>query len=76
MKQTVTYLIKKKDDDLYITNRPSEANDTIKYSTDRRDGREFNGLDNSIIDMTKHTAIKKTVTETTEYEEVDYDWRT
>lgn len=73
MKQTVTYLIKKKGDDLYITNRPSEANDTIKYSTDRRDAREFNGLDNSIIDMTRHTAIKKTVTETTEYEEVDYD---
>ena len=76
MKQTVTYLIKKKGDDLYITNKPSEANDTIKYSTDRRDAREFNGLDNSIIDMTRHTAIKKTVTETTEYEEVDYDWRT
>ncbi|PTJ79280.1 DUF2483 family protein [Staphylococcus kloosii] len=73
MKQTVTYLIKKKDDDLYITNKPSESNDTIKYSTDRRDAREFNGLDNSIIDMTKHIAIKKTVTETTEYEEVDYD---
>jgi hypothetical protein len=73
MKQTVTYLIKKKGDDLYITNKPSEANDTIKYSTDRRDAREFNGLDNIIIDMTRHTAIKKTVTETTEYEEVDYD---
>ncbi|MEX6267643.1 DUF2483 family protein [Staphylococcus saprophyticus] len=73
MKQIVTYLIKKKGDDLYITNRPSEANDTIKYSTDRRHGREFNGLDNSIIDMTKHTAIKKTLTETVEYEEVDYD---
>ena len=73
MKQTVTYLIKKKGDDLYITNRPSESNDTIKYSTDRRDAREFNGLDNSIIDMTKHIAIKKTVTETIEYEEVDYD---
>ncbi|AVQ36617.1 DUF2483 family protein [Staphylococcus kloosii] len=73
MKQTVTYLIKKKDDELYITNKPSESNDTIKYSTDKRDSREFNGLDNSIIDMTKHIAIKKTVTETTEYEEVDYD---
>ncbi|MBF7022520.1 DUF2483 family protein [Staphylococcus kloosii] len=73
MKQTVTYLIKKKGDDLNITNKPSEANDTIKYSTDRRDAREFNGLDNIIIDMTRHTAIKKTVTETTEYEEVDYD---
>jgi 6-phosphogluconolactonase (cycloisomerase 2 family) len=73
MKKTITYLIKKKDDALYITNKPSEANDAIKYSTDKRDAREFNGLDNSIIDMTKHIAIKKTVTETIEYEEVDYE---
>lgn len=76
MKQTVTYLIKRKDENLFVTNRPTEINDTIKYSTDRRDAREFAGVDNTIIDMTKHTAIKKTVTEKTEYEEVKYDWTT
>ncbi|MEJ7472036.1 DUF2483 family protein, partial [Staphylococcus epidermidis] len=37
------------------------------------DAKGFDGLDKSVIDMTKHTAIKKTVTETTEYEEVEYD---
>ncbi|MCH8657712.1 DUF2483 domain-containing protein [Staphylococcus lugdunensis] len=73
MKQTITYLIKRKDDNLFVTNRPTEINDTIKYSTDRRDAREFAGLEDVSIDMTKHTAIKKTVTETTEYEEVEYD---
>lgn len=76
MKQTITYLIKRKDDNLFVTNRPTEINDTIKYSTDRRDAREFAGLEDVSIDMTKHTAIKKTVTETTEYEEVEYDWTT
>ena len=78
MKLTVTYLIKRKDDydDLYIMNRPSESFPDIKYSTDKRDAKEFNGLDNTSIDMTKHIAIKKTETKTTEYEEVDYDWRT
>ena len=75
MKETVTYLIKRNDvdDDLYITNRPSGNFPDVKYSTNRRDAKPFDGLDNSVIDMTKHTAIKKTVTETTEYEEVEYD---
>ena len=44
MKQTVTYLIKHKDENLFITNRPTEVNDTVKYSTDMRDAREFDGL--------------------------------
>ncbi|UUY68638.1 DUF2483 domain-containing protein [Staphylococcus warneri] len=75
MKETVTYLIKLKymDDDLYITNRPSDNFPDIKYSTNRRDAKDFDGMDNAVIDMTKHTAIKKTVTETTEYEEVEYE---
>ena len=34
---------------------------------------EFAGLEDVSIDMTKHRAIKKKVTETTEYEEVEYD---
>lgn len=76
MKETVTYLIKLKDApfDLFITNKPSTNFPTIKYSTNIGDAKGFDGLDKSVIDMTKHTAIKKTVTETTEYEEVKYDW--
>lgn len=75
MKETVTYLIKRKDidEELYITNRPSENFPDIKYSTNRRDAKDFDGMDNSVIDMTKHKAIKKIVKETTEYEEVEYD---
>ncbi|HDA7553623.1 TPA: DUF2483 family protein [Staphylococcus aureus] len=73
MKQIVTYLIKHKDENLFITNRPTEVNDTVKYSTDMRDAREFDGLDKTVIDMSKHIAIKKTVTETIEYEEVEHD---
>ena len=72
MKETVTYLIKLKDApfDLYITNKPSANFPTIKYSTSSGDA---DGLDKTVIDMTKHIAIKKTVTETTKFEEVEYD---
>jgi hypothetical protein len=74
LKETVTYLIKLKDApfDLYITNKPNNEEDT-SYSRDRRRAREFAGLEDVSIDMTKHRAIKKKVTETTEYEEVEYD---
>ncbi|NMK72249.1 DUF2483 family protein [Staphylococcus capitis] len=74
MKETVTYIIKRKNEYLFITNRPTETNDTVKYSTDRRDAREFNGMEDANIDMTNHVAIKKTVTETTKYEEVEYEF--
>ncbi|MBF2236401.1 DUF2483 family protein [Staphylococcus epidermidis] len=75
MKETVTYLIKLKDApfDLYITNKPSTNFPTIKYSTNSGDAKDFDGLDKTVIDMTKHIAIKKTVTETTKFEEVEYD---
>ncbi len=75
MKETVTYLIKRKDidDELYVTNRPSENFPDIKYSTNRRDAKDFDGMDNVVIDMTKHKAIKKIVKETIEYEEVEYE---
>lgn len=72
-KQTVTYLIKITDTNLYVTNRPTKQNNTVKYSTSLSDAREFNGMEDAAVDMTYHTAIKKTVTETTEYEEVAYD---
>ncbi|CQD26492.1 DUF2483 family protein [Staphylococcus capitis] len=74
MKETVTYIIKRKDNDLYITNKPSENFPAIKYSTDMRDAKDFDGLDKTSIDMTQHKAIKKTVTETTKYEEVDHEF--
>ncbi|PNZ85722.1 DUF2483 family protein [Staphylococcus devriesei] len=74
MKQSVTYLIKLKDRNLWITNKPTDNFPAIKYSTERRDAKEFDGLDNATIDMTNHIAIKKTVTETTEYEEVENDY--
>ncbi|BGE82834.1 DUF2483 family protein [Staphylococcus petrasii] len=73
MSQTVKYLIKHKREDLYVINKPTEQNDTIKYSTARSDAREFSGWDNASIDMTHHIAIKKTVTETVDYEEVNFD---
>lgn len=74
MKETVSYLIKLKETPfpLYISNRPSNAEDT-SYSRDKRRARDFDGLDDISIDMTHHVAIKKTVTETTEYEEVEID---
>ena len=75
LKETVTYLIKLKDApfDLYITNKPSANFPTIKYSTSIGDAKGFDGLDKTVIDMTKHIAIKKTVTEKTKFEEVEYD---
>lgn len=78
MSQTVKYLIKLKNApfDLYVSNRfnnPEGAN----YSRDKRRAREFDGLDDASIDMTHHVAIKKTVTETVDYEEVKLDdWTT
>ena len=45
MKETVTYIIKRKDNDLYVTNTPSHNFPAIKYSTEFRDAKEFNGVD-------------------------------
>ena len=75
MKETVTYLIKLKDAPLTCISliKPSANFPTIKYSTSSGDAKDFDGLDKTVIDMTKHIAIKKTVTETTKFEEVEYD---
>lgn len=72
MKETVTYLIKLKNApfDLYITNKPMTADDT-SYTRNRSRAREFNGMEEASINMDYHIAIKKVVTETIEYEEVD-----
>lgn len=75
MKETVTYLLKAKNApfNLFLTNKPLIP-EQASYSRERSRAREFNGLEDASIDMTEHIAIKKVVTETTEYEEVDYDW--
>lgn len=74
MKEIVTYLIKIKDSpfDLYLSNKPMAPEDA-NYTRNRTRARDFNGLEDASIDMTIHTAIKKTVTESTEYEEIEYD---
>ncbi len=73
MKQTVTYIIRHRDMPIYITNKPTDNNSDISYSTNRNRAREFNGMEEAIINMGYHKAIKKTVTETIEYEEVEHD---
>ena len=73
VKETVTYIIKRKDNDLYVTNMPSYNFPAIKYSTEFRDAKEFNGVDKSSIDMTVHKAIKHTHIEQDKYEEVKLD---
>lgn len=75
MKETVTYLIKRSDseDELFLSNRPLKPDDA-KYGMGIQSAREFNGMEDASIDMTKHKAIKKIVTETTKYEEVNNEF--
>ena len=72
-KKTVTYIIRHREIPIYITNKPSEANPDTNYSTNRSRAREFDGMEEAKINMDHHIAIKKTVTEITEYEEVQDD---
>lgn len=58
---------------IYVTNKPSESNPEISYSTQFSRAREFNGLDEATIDMSYHMAIKHTHTEEDKYEEIDYE---
>ena len=74
MSETITYLIRHRDLPIYITNKPSDSNPEVSYSTNRNRAREFNGMEEASINMDYHIAIKKVVTETVKYEEVDYDW--
>lgn len=71
MKTIVTYFYKHKDLDIYVTNRPTDANPTIKYSTDKRDARKFDGTEDVLIDTTAHEIYKHTHTETDEIERVE-----
>lgn len=74
MSETITYLIRHREIPIYITNKPSDSNPEVSYSTNRSRAREFNGMEEASINMDYHIAIKKVVTETVKYEEVDYDW--
>lgn len=73
MSETVTYLIRHKEIPIYITNKPSDSNPEVNYSTNRSRAREFNGMEEASINMDYHIAIKKTVKETIEYKEVQDD---
>ena len=74
MKETVTYIIRHREIPIYITNKPSDSNPETSYSTNRSRAREFDGMEEAKINMDYHIAIKKTVTETTKYEEVDNEF--
>lgn len=73
MSETITYLIRHREIPIYITNKPSDSNPEVNYSTSCNRAREFNGMEEASINMDYHIAIKKVVTETVKYEEVDYD---
>ncbi|WP_145454900.1 DUF2483 family protein [Staphylococcus pettenkoferi] len=73
MKETITYLIKLKNSNLYVTNKPTDRNADISYSTNFSRAREFNGVDDLKIDMINHVAIKHTHIEKDVYEEVNID---
>lgn len=72
-KETVTYLIRHREMPIYVTNKPSDKNPEISYSTQFNRAREFNGLDEVTIDMSYHMAIKHTHIEEDKYEEIDYE---
>ncbi|CAC7192856.1 phage protein [Staphylococcus aureus] len=57
MKQTVTYIIRHRDMPIYITNKPTDNNSDISYSTNRNRAREFNGMEEASINMDYHKAI-------------------
>lgn len=75
VKETITYLIKHKYMPIYVTNKPSESNPEISYSTQFSRAREFNGLDEATIDMNNHIAIKHTRIEDDKFEEISYEWK-
>lgn len=74
MSEIITYIIRHRDIPIYITNKPSDNNPEVNYSTNRSRAREFNGMEEASINMDNHMAIKKIVTETTKYEEVNNEF--
>ena len=74
-KETVTYLIKFKEEYLWVTNKPTRNVPTIKYSTYKGDARAFTGLEDLSIDLTNHSVIKRVHVDIDIEEEVEIDWR-
>lgn len=74
MNETITYIIRHRDIPIYITNKPYGDNPEVSYSSNRSRAREFNGLEEANINMDYHIAIKKVLTETIKYEEVDHEF--
>ena len=72
-KETVTYLIKFKEEYLWVTNKPTSNVPTIKYSTYKGDARAFTGLEDLSIDLTNHSVIKHTHVDIDIEEEIKID---
>lgn len=72
-KETVTYLIKFKEEYLWVTNKPTSNVPTIKYSTYKGDARAFTGIEDLSIDLTNHSVIKHTHIDIDIEEEIEID---
>lgn len=53
------YIIKRKDSDIYVTNRPNKHNEEVEYTTNKNASRKFEDDDLKIIeiDRSSHQAI-------------------
>ena len=72
-KETITYLIKFKEEYLWVTNKPTNNVPTIKYSTYKGDARAFTGLEDLSIDLTNHSVIKRVHVDIDIEEEIEID---
>ena len=72
-KETITYLIKFKEEYLWVTNKPTKNVPTIKYSTYKGDARAFTGIEDLSIDLTNHSVIKHTHVDIDIEEEIEID---
>ena len=72
-KETITYLIKFKEEYLWVTNKPTSNVPTIKYSTYKGDARAFTGLEDLSIDLTNHSVIKRVPVDIDIEEEIEID---
>ncbi|HCT1236871.1 TPA: DUF2483 family protein [Staphylococcus aureus] len=58
MNQTVTYIIRHRDMPIYITNKPTDNNSDVSYSTNRNRAREFNGMEEASINIQYQQCVK------------------
>ncbi|MCJ1774654.1 DUF2483 family protein [Mammaliicoccus sciuri] len=72
-KETITYLIKDKDRNYWVMNKPTTNAPTIKYSTYKGDARAFTGLEDLSIDLTNHSVIKHTHVDIDIEEEIEIE---